>query len=117
MTGRRAFLGAGAALLASACTRGSPAALPGELVSTNHQLGHRLRDGKLPAATEKRSVSVVIVGAGIAGLSAAWRLRRAGFTDFEMLELEDAPGGNARWGENEVSAYPLGAHYIPLPTR
>ena len=116
MTGRRTFLGAGAALLASACT-GSAPPVPGRLLSTSYGLGHRLRDGGLPKASEKRSAQVVIVGAGISGLSAAWRLRRAGFTDFEMLELEVAPGGNARWGRNEVSAYPLGAHYIPLPTR
>lgn len=117
VTGRRQFLGAGAALLASACTRGGPPAPPGELLSTHHRVGHKLRDGGLPNATEKRSTPVVIVGAGIAGLSAAWRLRRAGFTDFEILELEDAPGGNARWGQNEVSAFPWGSHYIPLPTR
>ena len=85
MTGRRAFLGYGAALLASACTRRPPAAPPGELVATNHALGHRLRDGGLPGAAEKRSARVVIVGAGIAGLSAAWRLRRAGFGDLEIL--------------------------------
>ena len=117
MTGRREFLAASAALAASACTRGGPAIPPGEMLSTNHRVGHRLRDGGLPAAVEKRSVPVVIVGAGIAGLSAAWRLRRAGFSDFELLELEDAAGGNARFGTNEVSAYPWGSHYIPLPTR
>lgn len=116
MTGRRTFLGASAALLASACT-GSAPPVPGRLLSTSYGLGHRLRDGGVPKASEKRATQVVIVGAGISGLSAAWRLRRAGYTDFEMLELEAAPGGNARWGRNEVSAYPLGAHYIPLPTR
>jgi phytoene dehydrogenase-like protein len=61
--------------------------------------------------------SVVIVGGGIAGLSAAWRLRRRGMDDFVVLELEDRPGGNSRWGENEVSAYPWAAHYVPLPGR
>ena len=44
-------------------------------------------------------------------------MRRAGFTDFEILELEDRPGGNARWDENAFTAYPWGSHYIPLPTR
>lgn len=117
MTGRRQFLTAGAALAACACTRGTPSAPPGDLLSTNHRVGHRLREAGLPAAAERRSVPVVIVGAGIAGLSAAWRLRRAGFTDFELLELEDVAGGNARWGANEVSAYPWGSHYVPLPTR
>lgn len=119
MIGRRAFLGAGAALLAAGCSRGSPPVPQGELLSTNHTLGHRLRDGGLPkpAAAEQRRARVVIVGAGIAGLSAAWRLRKAGFADFEILELEDKPGGNSRWDENAVTRYPWGAHYIPLPTQ
>ncbi|MCY4027693.1 MAG: FAD-dependent oxidoreductase [Acidobacteria bacterium] len=59
---------------------------------------------------------VVIVGAGIAGLSAAWKLARSGFHDFTVLELEPEAGGNARWGANDVSAYPWGAHYLPVPT-
>ena len=59
---------------------------------------------------------MVIVGAGIAGLSAAWKLARSGFHDFTVLELEPEPGGNARWGANDVSAYPWGAHYLPVPT-
>ena len=33
-----------------------------------------------------------------------------------VLELEPEAGGNARWGENAVSAYPWGAHYLPTPT-
>lgn len=32
-----------------------------------------------------------------------------------VLELEDAPGGTARDGRNAVSAYPWGAHYVPVP--
>ena len=60
-------------------------------------------------------VPVVVVGGGIAGLSAAWKLARSGFRDFTVLELEPEPGGNARWGANDVSAYPWGAHYLPVP--
>lgn len=117
---RRGFIAAGLALAGAACSKRGKAKLntpPGELSFTGHALGHRLRDGNLPRATDKRRAKVVIVGAGMSGLSAAWRLQRAGFNDFELLELESSPGGNARWGENNVSAYPLGAHYIPLPTK
>jgi monoamine oxidase len=89
---------------------------PGELSGSGMEHGHRLRDGKFAAAAEVRRVPVLIVGAGIGGLSAAWRLERAGFRDFAILELESAAGGNSRYGENAVSAYPLGAHYLPLPT-
>jgi monoamine oxidase len=115
--GRRAFLASASALLAGACTRASPPIPPGELLGVNHRLGHRLRDPDFAAPVENRRARVVIVGSGIGGLSAAWRLHRAGFSDYEILELEKAPGGNARWGENPVSAYPWGAHYVPLPTK
>jgi glycine/D-amino acid oxidase-like deaminating enzyme len=57
----------------------------------------------------------VIVGGGIAGLSAAWRLHKRGFRDFVLLEMNDSAGGNSRSGENEVSAYPWAAHYVPVP--
>jgi hypothetical protein len=117
VTRRREFLASGAALALAACTRGPPPTPPGEMLATNHVLGHRLRDGTLPPVGESRKARVVIVGGGIGGLSAAWRLRRAGFADFEILELESRAGGNARWDRNDVSAYPWGAHYVTLPTR
>jgi phytoene dehydrogenase-like protein len=59
----------------------------------------------------------VIVGGGVAGLSAAWRLDKRGFRDFTLLEMEPGAGGNSRWGENEISAYPWAAHYVPVPNR
>ena len=73
--------------------------------------------GPLPEPRSERRVTVVIVGGGIAGLSAGWKLQKAGFHDFEILELEGEAGGNARFGQNAVSAYPWGAHYVPFPTR
>ena len=48
----------------------------------------------------------VVVGAGIAGLSAARRLLASGYEDFVVLELDDAAGGTARSGSNGTSAYP-----------
>ncbi len=88
----------------------------GAIVGASHEVGHRLRAGDLPEPQATRSVPVVIVGAGIAGLSAGWKLAKSGFHDFEILELELDAGGNSRWGENSVSAYPWGAHYLPVPT-
>src|SRR5204862_679825 len=81
-------------------------------------IGHRLRDRSLTVTARKQvRVSLVIVGGGIAGLSAAWRLDKRGFHDFVLLEMASQAGGNARWGENEISAYPWAAHYVPIPNR
>lgn len=112
-------------------TRKAGRAIDGGFVFESHVEGHRWRDGGSALggaggaggpggeggtrAREAHRAGVVVVGAGIAGLSVAWRLLRAGLSDVAVLELESAPGGNARYGENEVSAYPWGAHYVPLP--
>ncbi|WP_114854953.1 FAD-dependent oxidoreductase [Brachybacterium sp. YJGR34] len=46
-----------------------------------------------------RSVDVVVIGAGQAGLSAAYHLRRRGVDDVAVLDAEDGPGGawRHRW--------------------
>lgn len=92
--------------------------IDGTIVDDSHRLGHRLRD-RAPFAEPKQQVRVpvVIAGGGMAGLSAAWRFDKRGFHDFVVLEMEKQPGGNSRWGENEVSAYPWAAHYLPVPNR
>lgn len=120
---RRAVLGLGAAAaaaagggLAYALAREAP--LPdGTLAGADMARGHRLRTGGFPAPSRLEQVDLVIAGGGVAGLSAGWRLTDAGFDRFRLLELEDAVGGNARSGRNAVSAYPLGAHYLPVANR
>src|SRR6185436_18708124 len=117
---RRAFLGGGLAALGAACTAPfliRPAArrrIPGSIVGADSPLGHALRDGKFPPPSETLDTGIAIVGGGIGGLAAARRLARRGFEDFVLLELETQPGGNALSGENRVSAYPWGAHYVPI---
>ncbi len=78
-------------------------------------LGHRLRSGNFPAPSRLRRTGIVIVGAGVSGLSAAWQLNRSAVDDFLVLDLEDEAGGNSRAGHAPLTAYPLGAHYLPLP--
>ena len=118
---RREFLASCAALGVAACTGepATPSLPPGELSGSGFQRGHRLRQeqGAEPFSepSEIRHVPLLIVGGGVAGLSAGWKLQRAGFNDFLIAELEDRVGGNSRYGENAVSRYPLGAHYLPLP--
>jgi len=94
---------------------GKPTLPPGELLGMNHTLGHRLRDGGLSPASETRQTGVLIVGGGIAGLSAGWWLARHGRDDFTILEMDAEPGGNSRGGQSPLVAYPWGAHYLPLP--
>lgn len=112
---RRQFLAtalAGSAAVLGGCKPQTRFA--GEIVGARSSLGHRLRSGGFPAASEMREVETVIVGGGIAGLAAGRRLAKAG-RDFILLELEATAGGNSASGANEVSAYPWGAHYVPLP--
>src|SRR6266852_4424444 len=113
--GRRNFLGLGSAALVGLSLK-SERKIEGSFVNDSFQIGHLLRDrAGFPAAKRIERVPVVIVGGGIAGLSAAWRLRKRGFNDFVLLEMNAQPGGNARWGENEITAYPWAAHYVPVP--
>jgi hypothetical protein len=112
---RRYFLkNASAALIGMSIKSERPIA--GGWVNDNFSAGHAIRDRvAVPRPERTQRVPVVIVGGGIAGLSAAWRLHKRGFKDFVLLEMNDTAGGNARSGENDVSAYPWAAHYVPVP--
>jgi monoamine oxidase len=107
---------AGVASLAG-CTPAAPALPPGELLGPSLDLGHRLRKPDFPPPSETRRVPVAIVGAGVGGLAAGWKLAKSGFADFLLLDVENESGGNSRAGRNAVSAYPWGAHYLPLPNK
>jgi glycine/D-amino acid oxidase-like deaminating enzyme len=111
---RREFLSS-AALIGLSVKAARP--LAGAFVNDDVSLGHVIRD-RQPVGPAKTSVRipVVIVGGGVAGLSAAWRLQKKGFDQFVLLEMTDRAGGNSRWGENRTSAYPWGAHYVPIPS-
>jgi phytoene dehydrogenase-like protein len=90
--------------------------IAGSFVDDAFVRGHQIRDrAPVSAAPRQQRIPLVIVGGGIAGLSAAWRLQKRGFRDFVLLEMNGQAGGNARSGENEVSAYPWAAHYVPVP--
>jgi hypothetical protein len=113
--GRRKFIGASSAALIGLSLK-SEKKIEGSFVNDSFQMGHLLRErAAFPPAKRVEKPPVVIVGGGIAGISAAWRLRKRGFTDFVLLEMNAQPGGNARWGENEITAYPWAAHYVPVP--
>ena len=111
---RRQFCLSSAALVGLSLKADRP--LAGAFVNDDVGLGHAIRDrGPIGPAKSTVRVPVVIVGGGMAGLSAAWRLHKKGFDQFVVLELGAQAGGNSRWGENGTSAYPWGAHYVPVP--
>lgn len=115
---RRIFLvGAASAL---ACHSSSPPPLRGRLVGRERmERGHRLRGPfQAPKQDPTDRADIVVVGGGVAGLSALWRLARGGFSgSVLLLELADTPGGTAMSGAGPLGPYPWGAHYITLPNR
>jgi monoamine oxidase len=118
---RRDFLGAAAAAPAilGGCAKPDDwrTRVDGRWIGDNAALGHRVRDARAgpPANARARRCDVLVVGSGIAGLTAARALQRAGLSDFAVLELEDEPGGNSRGHAMHGLRCPLGAHYLPLP--
>src|SRR3989338_7231795 len=92
--------------------------IAGSFVNDSYPLGHRLRDHDRfakPGRTIK--IPIVIVGGGIAGLSAGWKLQKLGIQDFVILEMEKQAGGTSRHMEYEVGDVPYAAHYIPVPNK
>ncbi|RXK87084.1 flavin monoamine oxidase family protein [Filimonas effusa] len=104
----------GASLLPLSCS--TTRKIPGTIVGASAKTGHLIRDGRLmqsvPVSTEQ--TDILIIGAGISGLSAARSLHRQGHTDMVILEMESHAGGNASSGSNAINAYPWGAHYVPI---
>ncbi|MBI5624002.1 MAG: NAD(P)-binding protein [Elusimicrobia bacterium] len=105
----------GGALLSGCGLRFRSSPITGAVLGQAHKLGHRLMQGGFPEPSRTIKTAVAVVGGGMAGLSAGWKLQRSGLKDFLVLELENSFGGNARSGRNAVSAYPWAAHYIPFP--
>ncbi|WP_418318255.1 FAD-dependent oxidoreductase [Piscinibacter sakaiensis] len=101
------------------CSRPADLApLSGGWIGAAVERGHLLRGGtpaRQAAAPVARRTSVLIVGAGVAGLACARALQQRGIDDLRLLELEDTAGGNSRGHRIGEIACPLGAHYLPVP--
>lgn len=119
MISRRNFLRIGSGLGLSALLPATSSCekthtITGKITGANAALGHRLRTMDFGPVTETIKTDILIVGGGIAGLSAARYLKK--HTDaFLLLELESEVGGNAIGGNNSITSFPWGAHYLPLP--
>lgn len=112
------FLGAPFAF--AACRNsGAPKFPDGEIVGQSATLGHILRENRTfeVPADKWHTVKVAIVGGGVAGLSAAWKLKKSGLEDFVVLELEKEVGGTSQSSVGNPVSYPWGAHYLPVPFR
>ena len=117
LTRRRLLAAVGAAgAVATGCT--PPEAPPPALawVGARHERGHRLHStAPLPSPAVTKRAEVLVLGGGIAGLSAARGFMRRGMSDVHLLELEGSAGGNSRGHTLAGMACPLGAHYLPVP--
>ena len=90
--------------------------VPGRFVDVMLDAGHVLRAAPPAFANETSArVDCLVIGAGAAGLSAAWRLAGAGLESLLVVELDGVEGGTAQSGKNEATAFPWGAHYLPAP--
>jgi hypothetical protein len=114
---RRRFLLASAASAALAgCSKLAFLEQPPAIHYPGMHDGHWLRDGQpLPAASGEIVTDVAILGSGVAGLIAAWKLTKEGFHRFIVLSGPEF-GGNAAGGHFGELAFPRGAHYVPLPS-
>jgi hypothetical protein len=112
----KSFLGLPLAL--AACKSGMPENdFDGEIVGASNDIGHILREARnfeVPAGNWQET-KVAIVGGGVAGLTAAWKLKKEDFNDFVLLELEQKMGGTSASGTSRLISYPWGAHYLPVP--
>jgi protoporphyrinogen oxidase len=121
-TQRRRFLLAATGAQLAGCDFSIDSPLPWERFSLTvnrpgMDIGHQLRDtdfSAMPLLSE-RSVDVLIIGSGVAGLTAAWNLQKAGYKNFAVLAGPEVHG-NAAGLSIEGHACPTGAHYLPLPS-
>jgi len=113
---RRFLLASGACTLTAACSKIKLLEVTPQISYPGMREGHLLRDkASLPAPTGEIVTDVAILGSGVAGLSAAWKLSKAGHANFVVINGPEY-GGNAAGGQFGDLRYPRGAHYLPLPS-
>lgn len=92
----------------------APAELDASWLGPDPARAHALRSAPSVQAGRSRRTQVLVVGAGVAGLTAARQMRRRGI-DVAVLEWDLQAGGNAQGGVVQGQPCPLGAHYLPQP--
>lgn len=113
-----AALGAGGAAAAGIAAYARWREITPELHHPGRAEGHYLRDAQsrqaLPAPSDIIDADIAVLGSGIAGLTAAWKLHREGARNVLMVDGPE-PFGNAAGGAYGALAYPTGAHCLPTP--
>ncbi len=100
--------------LVNSCKRQEQTATT-HITSSAHKLGHKLKTGNLPLPErEGETYDTIVIGSGVAGLSAARYLRKQGIDNVAIIEVNHHIGGNASSGKRNTYRYPYGAHYLPI---
>ncbi len=114
---RRRFLLAGAGTCALGACSPWLHNTPTRIVQPGMVMGHRMRDGaQWPAPSGEISTDIAILGSGIAGLTAAWKLSRAGYRRVLLIAGPEPYGNVAATRVGDIPC-PTGAHYLPLISR
>ncbi|MCC7263845.1 MAG: FAD-dependent oxidoreductase [Candidatus Latescibacteria bacterium] len=77
-----------------------------------------MREPRVPGdfpPPQGQPLDAIVIGGGVAGLSAAWRLQRAGVQRLLLLELAEGLGGTSLTGRIGDHPVAWGAHYINIP--
>ena len=57
---------------------------------------------------------IIIIGAGLTGLSTAYHLEKQGFTDFQIFEKENVPGGLLRSFKSNGFTFDFTGHLLHI---
>ena len=88
--------------------------IPGDTIGEPSGIGHLVRqplaETLIPPPTEKRHTAIII-GGGVSGVSAGWKLARSGVTDFVILDIGDRLGWHLNFRQRRSKRYriPLGS--------
>jgi hypothetical protein len=88
-----------------------------EIKMRNHNLdgkAHLIRKNQNIQLTSASKTSVAIIGAGISGLTAGYFLKKSGFDDFKIFEMNSEAGGNSEYFSSKNGQASWGAHYLPI---
>ncbi len=78
-------------------------------IHSDYSVGHMMMESQNWKEENAEEISTVIVGGGLAGMAAAWKLRDQ--EDFLLFELSDRLGGTSAAQDFEGMKFSQGAHY------